>query len=173
MRKRISVLLVGAAMVASIGVSSAATKLLIPVTKNPIVNKSSVPGLSITMATVENNVDPVTKKDLTDFLLLTVANKSSKAASGVEIFYTMKDSVSKASESYYQKLSNFTIKAGGVGILYFDNGAGVGHFPENKFSLYRSSQNEVKFSILLSAKGLKIAKAVAIKSKGTGEKAGA
>ncbi len=172
MKKRITTLIVGALIVSSIGTSNAASKPIVPVTKNPILNQSVQTGLSISMATVENNVDPVTKKDLTDFLLISVSNRSRKAATGLEIFYTMKDSVTKASESYYQKLTNITVKAGATANLYFDNGKAAGHFPENKFSLYRSSPNEVVFSIILSAKGLKIAKAVAIKSKGTGEVAG-
>ena len=169
-KNTIAKLLVSTFLVVSIGSATALPKPVVPVTKNPIVNTSTAPGITITSAKVQDNVDPITKKAIPDRLLMKVVNKSSKPASGFEIFYTMKDSSTKAKESYYQKLTGFTVKAGATSYLYFDNLAGAGHFPENIFSIYRSSTNEVKFAIVLSAKGFKIATASAVKDKGTGEK---
>ena len=162
--------LIVALLASGISEGSAATKLVVPVAKNPIVNTSNVAGISITSAMVEDNVDPKTKKAITDRLLIAVVNKGIKSARGFEIFYSMTDSVTKATENYYLPLTGFTIKPGATAYLNFDGKTGLGHFPENKFSLYRSSTNEVKFKIQLSAKGYKIASATAVKSKGTGEK---
>ena len=157
-------------LASGIPAASAANKPVVPVAKNPIVNRSNVAGISITSAMVQDNVDPKTKKAITDRLLITVVNKGSKTATGFKIFYSMTDSVTKATEKYHLPLTGFTLKAGATGYLNFDGKTGVGHFPENKFSLYRSSTNEVKFDIQLSAKGYKIASATAVKDKGTGEK---
>lgn len=163
-------ILVITSLLVPIGSAMAVPKPLIPVAKNPIVNRSLSAGIIIASAMVQDNVDPSTKRAIPDRLMLKVVNKSSKPASGFEIFYTMRDSSTKVSESYYQKLTGFNLKAGATSYLYFDNLAGAGHFLENKFSIYRSSVNEVKFSIILSAKGFKVATASAVKDKGTGEK---
>jgi hypothetical protein len=162
--------LVAAVLASGISGASAANKPVVPVAKNPIVNTSNIVGISITSAMVQDNVDPKTKKAITDRLLVTVVNNGSKPATGFEIFYSMTDSTTKATENYYLPLTGFTLKAGATGYLNFDGKAGVGHYPENKFSLYRSSTNEVKFNIQLSAKGYKIATSSAVKDKGTGEK---
>lgn len=144
--------------------------LVVPVAENPIVNISNVVGISITSAMVQDNVDPVTKKAITDRLLVTVVNTGSTTATGFEIYYSMTDSVTKVVENYYLPLTGFELKAGETGYLNFDGKTGVGHFPENKFSLYRSSTNEVTFKIQLSANGYKVATSTAVKDKGTGEK---
>jgi hypothetical protein len=170
MRKAFLSGLVVATLVSGISGAIAANNPVVPVGKNPIVNTSKVAGISIISAMVQDNVDPKTKKAITDRLLITVVNKGSKPATGFEIFYSMTDSTTKATENYYLPLTGFTLKAGATGYLNFDGKAGVGHYPENKFSLYRSSTNEVKFNIQLSAKGYKIATSTAVKDKGTGEK---
>ena len=146
------------------------TSVIVPVARNPISNGSTVSGLSILKAEVENNLDPLTNKPIADRLMIHVENGNATVATGFEIFYTMTDMVTKASESYYFKLTDFSIQPGSSGYLYFDNKPGIGHFPENKFSIYRSSKNEVDFIIELSAQGLKPVTSTAIKSKGTGEK---
>jgi len=151
-------------------VASSTSKPIVPVVENPIVNTSEVAGISITSAMVQDNVDPVTKKAITDRLLVTVVNTGSTPVIGFEIFYSMTDSVTKVAENYYLPLTGFELKAGETGYLNFDGKTGVGHFPENKFSLYRSSTNEVTFKIQLSANGYKVATATAVKDKGTGEK---
>lgn len=145
----------------------------LPVASNPIVNNSTTPNLQVTYSAAENNVDPVTKNPIGDQLELTLKNTSSTPMSGIEIYYEMTDTVTKAKEGYYQKLSGLIIPVNQESTVYFDNKNLAGHYPENQFSLYRSSQNEVDFRIWVSAPGSKIAQATAIKSKGTGEKPGA
>jgi hypothetical protein len=152
--------------------SAAGSGLVLPVTKNPIVNTSTKQGLQITSAMAENNVDPATNKDLGDRLQITIKNTSSETLSDLEIYYQMKDTTTQATEGYYQKLTGFSLAPGAEGTVYFDNETGVGHYPENKFSLYRTSANEVVFTIEVSAAGYAPAMGEAVKAVGTGENPG-
>lgn len=144
--------------------------IVLPVTSNPIVNTATSPTLKIAKAAVEDNTDPATGKAIDDRLQLTLKNTGSTALTGLEVYYTMTDIVTGAKEAYYQKLTGLKISAGAETTVYFDNQNLPGHFPENQFSIYRSSTNEVDFGIQVSAKGAKIATATAVKSTGTGEK---
>lgn len=155
---------------ASSGAGGAPT--LLPVSKNPIVNASTAPGLSVVSAMAENNVDPSTNKPIADRLQVTVKNSSATALSGFEVFYTMTDATTNKSESYYVPLTGLTVAAGATATVYFDNQASPNHYPENKFSLYRSSTNQVDFAVVVSAQGVAIAKGTAVKGKGTGEVVG-
>jgi hypothetical protein len=145
---------------------------LLPVTTNQIANSSTAPGLSIINAMAENNVDPSTKQPIADRLQITVKNSSAKPITGVEVFYTMTDATTKQAESYYVPLTGLTVASGAAVTVYFDNQTSANHFPENKFSLYRSSKNKVDFAIEVSAQGLAVATATAVKGAGTGEVVG-
>ena len=152
--------------------SSGASQTL-PIASNPIVNTATAPLLQVTYAAAENNVEPNTKAAISDRLELTVKNLSAKPLSGLEIYYEMTDIVTKAKEGYYQKLTGLVIGANQSTTIYFDGKPQPGHYPENQFSLYRTSPNEVDIKIWVSAKDSKIAHATAVKSVGTGEKPGA
>lgn len=145
---------------------------LLPVTTNPIHNASTAPGLSIVTAIAENNVDPATKQPIADRLQVTLKNSSSGTLTGFEIFYTMTDAVTHASESYYLPLTGLTLAPGATTDVYFDNQPGAGHYAENTYSIYRSSKNKVDFAIEVSAQGVAIAKGHAVKGAGTGEVVG-
>ncbi len=154
------------------GAASQAAKTggqVLPVANNPIRNNSSTPGLTIVSAAVENNVDPATGMAIADCLQLGVKNASNQAMSNFEIYYQMQDAKTGASEGYYQKLAGLSLNPGETRTIFFDNKAGAGHYPENKYSIYRTSQNEVHFTIELSAPGFKPAKSEATKGAGTGE----
>jgi hypothetical protein len=144
--------------------------MVLPVTSDPIVNTATAATLSITDATVENNVDPATNKAIADRLQLTLKNTGTTALTGFEVYYEMTDAKAGKKEGYYQKLTGFTIPAGQQSTVSFDNGTGPGHYPENTFSVYRTSTNEVDFTVQVSATGAKIATGTAKKSPGTGEK---
>ena len=150
--------------------SSNSAPVVLPVTRNPIRNQATNADLSVVAAGVEDLVDPVTKKAMNDRLMLTLKNTGTKQLTGFEVYYEMTDAVTGTKEGYYQKLDGFTLAAGAQGFVYFDNQSGAGHYPENQFSIYRSSKNQVDFKIQVSAKGAKIAEASAKKSVGTGEK---
>lgn len=153
--------------------STTSSGVTLPVASNPILNNSTAPGLIISYSAVENNVAPITHNALSDQLEITLKNTSSTTMTGIEIYYEMTDIVTKAKEGYYQKLNGVVIAPNQESTVFFDRKNQAGHFPENQFSLYRSSPNEVDFKIWASAPGVKIAQATAVKSKGTGEKPGA
>ncbi len=143
---------------------------VVPVKANPINNISTVEGLVIVSAAAEDNTDPATKAALTDRLQLIVKNTSTKPMANLEVYYSMTDITTKQTEGYYQKLTGLTLSAGETKTVDFDGQTGVGHYPENKYSIYRSSKNEVQFSIQISSPGFKVATSTAKKSVGTGEK---
>ncbi|HEY3375379.1 MAG TPA: hypothetical protein VGK02_09980 [Candidatus Aquicultor sp.] len=144
-------------------------KQSLPVASNPIKNTAVTEGLAIASAMVEDNVDPDTNKPIGDRLQIAIKNKSSKAMSDFEAFYKMTDIVTNKSENYYQKLTDFTLNPNETKTIFFDNKTGPNHYPENKYSIYRNSKNEVRFSIEVSTPGFKPVAAKATKAKGTGE----
>lgn len=152
--------------------ASASAAAVLPVNTNPITNTSMKPGLSVTYAAVQDNVDPATKKAIDDRLEITVKNSTRAAAAGLEVYYTMKDVTTGKSESYYQDLGSLTIAPNAETTVYFDKTASAGHYPENTFSIYRSSTNQVDFTIEVSATGLKPATAKASRGAGSGEVVG-
>lgn len=145
---------------------------LLPTKTNPISNNSQTPGLSIVSAMVEDNVDPVNKQAISDRLQIAVQNTSTQTMSNFEIYYVMTDTKTGQKEAYYQKLTDLQLPAGQTKTIYFDNVSAAGHYPENQYSLYRSSKNEVTFTIQLSAPHFKLSTGTAKKSAGTGETAG-
>ena len=145
---------------------------VLPVGTNPIQNTSSQAGLAITSAAVEDNADPVTKQAISDRLQISLQNTSSQTMSNLEIYYQMKDTKTGQTEAYHQVLNGLQLAPNETKTIYFDNETGAGHYPENKYSLYRSSKNEVDFTIQVSAPGFKPATGTTKKSAGTGETAG-
>ncbi|MBI1350077.1 MAG: hypothetical protein GC156_03045 [Actinomycetales bacterium] len=150
---------------------SAAAGVVLPIDHNPIVNTATDQTLAITYAAVEDNVDPATGKAIDDNLELTLKNTGTVPLTGLEVYYEMTDVVTGATEGYYQALDGITIAPGQETTVFFDNKSGVGHYPDNQFSLYRTSANEVDFTIQVSAKESAIATATAMKSANTGEQA--
>lgn len=152
--------------------SGPGTTHVLPVPSNPITNSSTQPGLEVVKTAVENNVDPVTNKDLSDRLQISLKNTSTQPMSNLEIYYSMADSRTGQTQGYYQKLDGFSLAPGATGTVYFDNETAPGHYPENLYSLYRTSKNEVVIDVEVSAAGYAVAKGQAKKGAGTGEVAG-
>lgn len=151
------------------GATQAGGGQVLPVAANPIKNNATAPGLAITSALVEDNFDPQTKKSIPDSLQIELKNSSGQVMDNLEIFYRMTDATTGTSEKYYQKLNGLSLNPGESKTIFFDNGTAQGHYPENKYSIYRTSKNEVVFSIEASASGVKPATAEAKKAPGTGE----
>ena len=147
-------------------------KQVLPVNSNPIANASTTPGLTIVSAAVQDNMDPVTKASISDRLQITIHNDTASALTGFEVYYSMKDVTTGMSEGYYQALTGLSVPAKGDTTIYFDGETGPGHYPENPFSIYRSSSNQVDFMIEVSAAGVQIAHGTASKAVGTGEVVG-
>jgi hypothetical protein len=147
-----------------------ATQQVLPVKTNPIQNTATQPGLAITAIAVEDNVDPVTKQAIADNLQISLHNSSNTTMSNVDVFYQMKDVTTGQTEAYSQKLTGFQLAPNETKTIFFDNQTSPGHYPENKYSLYRSSKNEVHFTVTVSAPGFRVATAETKKSVGTSEK---
>ncbi|MDJ0313866.1 hypothetical protein [Arthrobacter sp. H35-D1] len=150
--------------------ASAAASTVLPVTTNPMDTTGTKPGLTVTGAKAEDNVDPKTKAAVADRLQFNLTNTTTAPITGLDVYYTMKDAKTGKSESYYQKLDGLTLSPGQNETIYFDNGTGPGHYPENKYSLYRNSTNKVTITILADATGYATATGTATKAPGTGEK---
>ncbi|POH72498.1 hypothetical protein [Arthrobacter glacialis] len=151
-----------------VGTASVATVL--PVTSNPMKTTGTKAGLTVTGALAENNVDPQSKAAVPDRLQFDLTNTTTAPMTGLDVFYTMKDTTTGKTESYYQKLDGLTLAPGQKETVYFDNGTGTGHYPENKYSIYRNSPNQVTITITAGATGYATATGTATKSAGTGEK---
>ena len=154
---------------ANIASSTAATGTVLPVTTNPITNTSTMPGMTIVSA-AEDNVDSAGTA-ITDRLQITIRNTTGNPLTHLKTYYVMEDITTGASEAYYLPLDGLTLAPNAETTISFDNETGTGHFPENTFSLYRSSTNQVDFTIQVSADGVQIANGTATKGKGTGEQA--
>ena len=154
--------------VAASGAPSGA--VVLPVAVDPIHNAATAAGLRVSKVMLEDNTDP-SGAAIGDRLQFVIGNDTANAFTGLEVFYTMTDATTGAAESYYQQLDGLTVPAKGNVTVYVDNGTEAGHFPENKFSLYRSSLNQVDFTVEVSAAGVKIATGAGSKSAGAGEQA--
>lgn len=149
--------------------STSATSSVLPVADNPITNMSTTPGLTIVSAAAEDNVDPTSGAPIADRLQITIDNTTGNALTNLETYYVMTDVTTGASESYYLPLTGLTVAPNSESTISIDNETGAGHYPENMFSLYRSSSNQVDFTIQVSADGVQIAHGVATKGAGAGE----
>jgi hypothetical protein len=142
---------------------------VLPVTETPITSTGTKAGLAISETMVENNVDKASGKEVSDRLQFTIKNSSAEQVTGLEVYYTMTETPTGKTESYYQKLEGLMIAPNKEATVYFDNQSGEGHYPENKFSIYRSSANEVRFTIEASAPGFAAARGTAVKEEGLEE----
>jgi hypothetical protein len=128
--------------------------LVLPVASNPITNTSKDPGLKIDKVLVEDNVDPATGKDAADHLEIALSNESDKELSGFVVYYEITDLITEAKEGYCSALTDFTIPAGEQRSVHFDTTGAEGHFPDNEFSIYHSSLNEMQVDVTVSADGV-------------------
>lgn len=127
---------------------------VLPVSSDPIKNASTVQALKITSVLLENNVDPATRTATDDHLEIALLNTGTSTLTGFEVYYTITDTGSNASESYYTKLpSTFTLPAGGTRVIHFDGKGLPDHFPVNKFGLYYQSKNPLHATVEVSAVG--------------------
>ena len=153
------------------GSGSAAAGKVLPVDENPITNTSTDAFLEVTYAALEDNVDPASGDPVDDCLELTLRNSGPEPLTDIEVYYEFTDVTTGQHEGYHQPLDGLEIPAGGEETVFFDNETGPGHYPENEFSIYRSSANQVDVAVQVSAAGAKIATATASKEAGTGEEA--
>lgn len=144
---------------------------------NPIVQGGKTGGPVILAAKVEDNFDPVTKKDIPDHLEISLNNPTAVTVQGLQVFYTIKDSTSGKTESYYRNLSAFKFPANSPTVLHFDskgtpNSALAGeHFRINPNSLLYKSPNAKTMTIQIAATGYQPSTLSIKKDAGGAEKA--
>jgi hypothetical protein len=128
--------------------------IVLPVPANPIVNTATAPGLKIVEVKVEDNVDPATGKDAPDHLEIALSNESDQELSGFEVYYEITDLTTGAKEGYCTPLEGFTLAPGEQRAVHFDRTGATDHFPDNEFSIYHASKNEMQFDVMVSASGV-------------------
>jgi len=126
-------------------------------------------GFKITNLMVENNYDPVAKKDAPDHLEIEIQNTAGKDIPGLVAYYTITDSTTNQKESYILPLSGLVLKAGETKSIHFDQAEGPGHFRANPNGLYYTSKNELRFSVTISVSGYEAQSAEVKKDAGGAE----
>ncbi len=114
-------------------------------------------GLSIAEVLVENNFDLATNKAADDHLEISLVNSGTQAISDLSVYYTIKDLVTMAEQSYLLPLTGFILKAGETKAVHIDSSGEAGHFTDNPNSLYHTSQNEMQVDVTVSVKGFQAA----------------
>ena len=142
---------------------------------NPIAQGGKPGGIAIKSGIVENNVTPGTSKGTDDHLELELQNLTDADIKGVEVFVTLKDSVTGATENTYRKLSGYTIPRKGTALLHFlpkgtlDFAAATDTFRTNPNSALYKSVNEKMLNVEVAVAGFAPAKIDIKKDKGGAE----
>lgn len=148
---------------------------------NPVKTESPTPATKptsveaddfrITSVLVENNVNPATGKDASDHLEIFLKSSAKSDITGLSLYYTITDLVTKVTQSYTVPLTGFTLKAGETKSVHVDTTGEAGHFRANPNSLYYQSQNEMRVDVVISASGHKSQTGTVTKDKGGAEEA--
>ena len=128
-------------------------------------------GFKITNLMVENNYDPVAKRDAPDNLEIELQNIEGKDINNLVAYYTITDLTANQKEAYVIPLSSLVLKAGETKSIHFDQAEGPGHFRANPNGLYYTSKNELRFSVTISASGYEAQSAEVKKAAGGAETA--
>jgi Bacterial TSP3 repeat len=144
---------------------------------NPIAQVGKPGGPAIASAKVEDNFDPVTKKDVADHLEITLTNPGATLLTGLQVYVTITDSLTLRSESYSRHLAAFKLKAGAATVLHFDvrgsadSSAASEHFRSNPNSMLYKSANAKTVTVQVAAAGYAPSSITVKKDAGTAEKA--
>ncbi|HNP16099.1 MAG TPA: hypothetical protein PKI99_06530, partial [Terrimesophilobacter sp.] len=119
---------------------------------------------------VENNVDPATKKAVSDHLEIQVLNDGTKDLTGLTVFYTITDADSGAKESYIFR-PQITVPAGGEARINVDEGTAPGHLRANPNSIYVTSVAGKDITVSVQADGFAAVQGTVKKDPGGAETA--
>lgn len=119
---------------------------------NPIQDSSTTVGFTVDAIAVENNVD-ASGADVPDHLELTVSNTTGSDISGLEIYYTLTDTVTGDVQSFYQSLPDLVLKANETAHLHFDTSGAPGHFRADPNSMFYTGQHALTVDVVLHADG--------------------
>ncbi len=114
-------------------------------------------GFIIAEVLVENNYDDVAKKDAADHLEVSLKNISQQPVANLSVYYTIKDLITAAEQSYLLPLTGFTLPAGETQPVNIDITGEAGHFGANPNSLYYTSPNEMQLEVTVLAEGYEAA----------------
>lgn len=137
----------------------------------PFVKSTGANDFSIEKILVENNVDPVTNKAVSDHLEVFLKNSSQKAIKDFSIYYEYNDLVNNSKQSYEIPLSGFTLKPGETKSVNIDTSGKPGHFRANPNSSYYQSINPKEVKVIVSATGHQAQEMTVKKNKGGAETA--
>ena len=108
---------------------------------------------SIESVLVENNYDPVAKKDAPDHLEIKLKNNGTDDITGMVAFYQIKDLSTNQQESYIVPLTGLVLQKGQSRTVHIDLQAEQGHFRANPNSLYYTSINKRTVDVVINAPG--------------------
>ncbi len=117
------------------------------------VKTTGTEGFTIKEILVENNYDPVAKKDADDHLEIILKNKGTIDITNMEVFYSITDLTTNKKQSYIVPLTGFTLEAGKEKSVHIDTKQGTNHFRDNPNSIYHTSMNEQRFDVIVNAEG--------------------
>jgi hypothetical protein len=143
---------------------------------NPIPQTGKAGGPVIESAKVEDNFDPINKKGVSDHLEIAVKNPGATPLQGLQLYYTVKDSTTGKTESYYRNFEGFKMPPG-VSVLHVEESgslnasAASSHFRANPNSLLYKSQNVKTLTIQIATKGYAPSTVSIKKDAGGAEKA--
>jgi hypothetical protein len=144
---------------------------------NPIAQVGKPGGPAIAAAKVEDNFDPVTKKDVADHLEITIMNPGNANLTGLQVYFTIRDDKTLRTESYVRNLTAFKLKAGTATVLHFEIGgaldanAPTDRFRANPNSMLYKSANAKTLVIQVASAGYAPSSVTVKKDAGTAEKA--
>ena len=144
---------------------------------NPIVQTGRAGGPVIENAKVEDNFDPVSKKGVDDHLEIAIKNPGLTPLQGLQLYYTVKDSTTGKTESYYRNYQNVKLPQGMTTVLHLEEAGNVNsaanatHFRINPNSILYKSQNAKTLTIQIASKGFAPSTASIKKDAGGAEKA--
>lgn len=143
---------------------------------NLIVQNGKTGGPVILAAKVEDNFDPVSKKDMADHLEISLKNPGN-SVQGLQVYYTIKDNSTGKTERYFRNLAAFRLAAGASAVLHFDHAgspnpaAQTTHFRLNPNAILYKSPNGKTITIQIAAAGYAPSTLTIQKDAGGAEKA--
>jgi ABC-type transport system involved in multi-copper enzyme maturation permease subunit len=143
---------------------------------NPIPESGSNATLALVSAKVEDNFDPVTKKDVSDHLEFEIQNNGKSDLKGLHVYLKVSDPSGKI-ENMYRNLSGVVIKPGQRTSLHFDiEGtadwtAGTDDFRANANSILYTIPSAKTLELTIAANGEKPVSININKDEGGAEKA--
>lgn len=104
---------------------------------------------------VENNYDPVAKKDAPDHLEVILENNGDADITGFQTYYSITDLNTEDKQSYLISLKDFVLKSGEEKSVHIDTTGLAGHYRANPNSMYYNSMNEMMVKVTVNAQGHK------------------